>query len=773
MTPLYATPQWVVVLLAPKPDGRTEKYPLNSRTLVPHDAHDPTNWTTYENALEIATRLGPHGTIGFVLTAADPYWCLDIDGALQSDGSWSPLSIELCQALPNTCVEVSQSGRGLHVWGQGPVPPHTMKNVALHIELYTERRFIAIGSQATGSMSEPCPTIAVVAARYFPPRATATAAPDDGPSPGWHGPADDDELIRRAVASRSAASVFGGNRASFADLWLADADALGRAYPPDPNSSEPFDRSSADMALAQHLAFWTGKDAARIETLMRRSALARDKYDRDDYLVDRTIRTACGQQRDVLQDKKLERADIPSAPPTAPGMLPVEGNTFLSAAEQTVLFAGCLYIVDAHRALIPGGHLVKPDQFRAIFGGYTFAMDSRNERTCRNAWEAFTESQVLKAPRADGTCFRPDLPYGALVRDAGRTRANTYWPVEVPRRAGDAGRFLTHLAKLLPNKRDAEIQLYYMAACVQHQGVKFQWATVLQGVEGNGKTLLSRCVAEAIGRRYVHWPKASKLAKQFNGWMVGKTFFAVEDIHTSEHVDVIEELKPMITGGDGLEIEAKGIDQVSAEICGNFMFNSNHKNGLRKTRNDRRFCVLYSAQQSFDDLERDGMGGGYMHDLYLWLKNEGGYSIVAEFLWSLVIPDAMNPAAGCQRAPVTSSTDAAIAQSLGRVEQEIMEAVEQERPGFAGGWISSVAVDLLMEKQGRSGTVAPNQRRAMLQALGYDWHPALAASHGRVNNPIAPDAAKTRLYVRAGHLTTHLQHPADVARAYSAAQGAR
>ena len=65
----------------------------------------------------------------------------------------------------------------------------------------------------------------------------------------------------------------------------------------------------------------------------------------------------------------------------------------------------------------------------------------------------------------------------------------------------------------------------------------------------------------------------------------------------------------MITGGDGLEIEGKGVDQISADVCGNFMFNSNHKDAVRKTQNDRRFCVLFSAQQQAADLTRDGMGG--------------------------------------------------------------------------------------------------------------------------------------------------------------------
>ncbi|RYE81023.1 MAG: hypothetical protein EOO80_02310, partial [Oxalobacteraceae bacterium] len=57
------------------------------------------------------------------------------------------------------------------------------------------------------------------------------------------------------------------------------------------------------------MAFWTGCDVARIARLMRRSALARDKWDdHSTYLVERTISGACGQCSDVYRDPaEIER----------------------------------------------------------------------------------------------------------------------------------------------------------------------------------------------------------------------------------------------------------------------------------------------------------------------------------------------------------------------------------------------------------------------------------------------------------------------------------
>ena len=217
-----------------------------------------------------------------------------------------------------------------------------------------------------------------------------------------------------------------------------------------------------------------------------------------------------------------------------------------------------------------------------------------------------------------------------------------------------------------------------------------------------------------------------------------------------------------------MEIEAKGVDQTTREICGNFIFNSNHKNAIKKTANDRRFAVLFCAQQDAVDLIRDGMGGEYMHDLYEWSK-AGGYAAVTHYLKNYPIPDELNPATKCQRAPTTSSTAEAIAQSLGVAEQQVVEAIEQGEVGFMDGWVSSVALDRLLERIGKGRSVSLNRRREMMRALGYDWHPALLG--GRVNNTVLPDGAKPRLYIRHDHVARTLTVPADVARAYTLAQG--
>jgi hypothetical protein len=764
--------QFIIYRLVQRGEHKSDKLPVSYIDGKVRNAHDPEIWTDAATAEATAAHWGSEYGVGFVFTEHDPFFFLDIDNCLQADNTWSPLALQLCGALAGCAIEVSRSGRGLHLFGTGKPPAHGCTNKALGLEFYHAGRFVALsGLQAQGDAAyDASALLPGLVAKFFPPDAdTSEMGWTSEPVEEWNGSTDDADLIRRAMQSRSTASAFAG-KASFADLWTANAAVLGTNYP-DPNG-RAYDESAADAALAQHLAFWTGKNCERIRSLMLLSALKRDKWEREDYLP-RTIRGAVGRQHEVLQD------DTPAAPgasveppaePAADGFVrptAKAGWQGLQPIEQIEHFKGCIYIRESHRALIRGGTLLKSEQFKVHFGGHTFILDEANEKQTRDAWEGFTQNHCFVCPKVDGMCFRPDLAAGAIVERNGLSFVNTYMPIEVARLQGDASPFLKHLAIVLPDERDRTILLSYMAACVQHQGIKFQWAPLLQGVEGNGKTLFTRCVAEAVGKRYVHWPKASKLAKEFNAWMVGKVFYAVEDIYVPDsRREVIEELKPMITGGDGLEIEAKGIDQVSTDICGNFMFNSNHKDAIKKTANDRRFAVFFSAQQSVEDLSRDGLVGDYFPNLYQWLKADG-YAIVSEYLHTFAIPAEYNPAGDCQRAPITSTSAQAIEASTGGVEQEIAECIAQGFQGFNGGFISSIWLDRMLQQMQLARKISYTKRKDMLEVMGYILHPAL--HDGRAHSSVLPEGGHPKLFVKKDSLLLQITDPDAVGKAYEKA----
>lgn len=113
------------------------------------DAQNPATWLSYEVAQAYADSLGSRYGVGIVLHEGCGLLCVDIDGCIEPAGM-SPLAVQLIRDArrhcPDVYVEISMSGRGIHIIGpySGAPSPHSTKNQEHHIELYTSKRYIAL-----------------------------------------------------------------------------------------------------------------------------------------------------------------------------------------------------------------------------------------------------------------------------------------------------------------------------------------------------------------------------------------------------------------------------------------------------------------------------------------------------------------------------------------------------------------------------------------------------------------------------------------------------
>lgn len=770
---------------------KSRKVPVHPEKLYNIDPNDSANWLTAEVATAWAKFLGEPYGIGVVLWKGCGLACVDIDHALQADGSWSPLAQELCGRFHGSYQEVSPGGSGIHILFsyRNEVPPHKKKNVALHVEFYDELRFIGIsGTNARGDvLFDATELLPKLIADYFPPGAEMNA---DGwttePHASWDGPDDDDELIRRMCASKSAGAIF-GQRASVADLWTNNIDRLAVAFPPSGEGKE-YDGSSADQALANHLAFWTGGNCERMYALMLRSGLARPKWERTDYIRG-TVAKAAAWQQTYYRQRDTDRPEIApvidtaapvelvttpvgitlpanEAPKPAPP-LTAFGNV-ITAPGQRELFAGCVYVEDCERMVMPNGNVLKKTQFdnNAAYSGRTYVMSRDGTSPEGSAWECFVQSKLVEFPKVRGLYFDPRNAGGHIDEREGERWVNTWRELNIPAVEGDVSLFTEHLRKILPREDDALILLSFFAACVQYRGVKAAWAPFIQGVPGNGKSFFSTMMRYCLGRRYVRTIRAAQIDGQFNGAFYGTLLAYIEDVKIADGKESMwEALKPLITE-TSLEIEYKGVDAIDRDVCHNMILNSNHKDGLRKTADDRRICPLFTAQQTLEDLQRDGMDEPYFIRLFSWLYG-GGQANILHYLQRFEIPDRYNFAKDARRAPRTTATDEAVAAGMGSAEQEIIEAVQTERPGFKGGWISANALNVLLHESGKAKFIARNKRREMLAALGYVIHPRLP--DGRMSKPLT-DGTRPALYIKRGHSAYAVTDLAIVGLLYENAQ---
>jgi len=800
LAPLAAWRQFILVRIAPKPGqpGKTQKYsswPHDMPTVADggngsytvykgdkFDAHNPTGWLDWHTAATIAASMPIAGDtiawgVGFVLTAADPFWCLDQDNCLTLQGTWSQQALTMLAKLPGA-VEVSQSGTGLHTWGwyTGAAPAHGKRNGALGMELYTEKRFIALSGTATGVMGDATAALHAVAAEYFPQLDEL----DEGGALNWstepvaeYVHLDDDALIERACARirhSDAEHTFSGAPplAQFKDLWNRDVAKLALSFPPDGPGKE-FGYSEADFGLAKELAYWTGKNCERIERLMRLTKHVRDKWDErrpGGTLLMQTIRRAVAACEQV-HTKQAAELPVGAEAGTVPEATPVTYNTYIAREDLASLFKGCVYIQDMNQILLPNGDMVDQARFNAKFGGYTFGMATACTKSVKSAYDAFLHNQVIRFPRAEGTEFNPRLPFQQVVERAGRHWVNVYQPPVVDRRPGDVAPFMDLMRRILPHGDDAVILLSYMAAVCQYPGVKFRWAPFIQGTRGNGKSTIVECLKHALGHRYVFTLKAGMIENGFNSWLENNLLYVADDIYTTrDRTDMMEALKSLITGRDHA-ITLKGIDSVLKRICGNFIFMDNHKDAMKRQEDSRDLCTLYCAQQSPADRKRDGLTKQYFKELYDWLE-KGGYAHVAEMLHTMEIDERFNPAGECQEAPQTSAAEQAVMDGRTGIEHEVAELIELEEPGFCGGFVSYHMLKKKFEDSKRS--IGPLKATEMLQRLGYEKHAYLPG--GRLPSHVMPDNTRPVIYVKRDTWLAELCDPELVGQFYAAAQAA-
>jgi hypothetical protein len=266
--------------------GRADKAPVNPMTGRLAMADVPTTWATFDEAVRYRDANGKNGirTIGFEVSET-PFTGIDLDHCRNADsGEIEPWALEIIETV-DTYTEISPSGTGIRMFVTCNLPPTNRKSK--NIEIANNGKYFSV----TGNHIEGTAThvgcrpeeIRSIFEKYFKPKPELLR---EKPTVGLS--MSDEHLLKKAFGAE--------NGAKLRLLWEGNTNAY-------PSSSE------ADQALCNMLAFWTGNDASRIDSLFRQSGLMREKWDRDDYRA-RTIAKAI----DATPETYRERINEPAIP---------------------------------------------------------------------------------------------------------------------------------------------------------------------------------------------------------------------------------------------------------------------------------------------------------------------------------------------------------------------------------------------------------------------------------------------------------------------------
>lgn len=238
--------------------GRTTKRPYNPITDTFSKSNDKSTWVSFEDAVSLSPN---YDGVGFFFE--EPYVGVDLDNigseieAYQDNPDVDNIVSEFIEGL-STYAEISPSGNGLHLITKAKLPSGGRRRG--NVEMYHSGRYFTVTGKHIGGYrhvnDEDIGQLEFLHKKYIQ-RPVNTEITNTSTGTGNNLPTD--EIVKIAKQSKH------GLR--FATLYEGDWSQFYSS------------QSEADMAFASDLAFWTARDAKKMDAIFRKSNLFRDKWD--------------------------------------------------------------------------------------------------------------------------------------------------------------------------------------------------------------------------------------------------------------------------------------------------------------------------------------------------------------------------------------------------------------------------------------------------------------------------------------------------------------
>ncbi len=244
---------------------KNTKIPINPYDGSPGKSNDPNTWSDFDTAMRALNDVERADGLAFYF--ANGYVGLDIDHIDSNLEDWragdndpNNLVNKFQDLTDNTYMEVSQSGTGIHAIFKGKIPGKRRRKG--NYEMYQTGRFFAL----TGNNIIPNPTIKSMSDDEMKTLYEFLFGKDNVVQ--LHSESDNITPVDLSVAEiikRAENSAKTGTR--FTMFMKGGWEQFYSSH------------SEADMAFANDLAFWTGRDFHKMDTIFRNSSLMREKFD--------------------------------------------------------------------------------------------------------------------------------------------------------------------------------------------------------------------------------------------------------------------------------------------------------------------------------------------------------------------------------------------------------------------------------------------------------------------------------------------------------------
>ena len=249
--------------------------------------------------------------------------------------------------------------------------------------------------------------------------------------------------------------------------------------------------------------------------------------------------------------------------------------------------------------------------------------------------------------------------------------------------------FLTHISNVLVCEREQRILIDWLAYVVQNAGKRINWAILLQGAQGTGKSYFAKLLEWVLGTNAKSLDP-SALGERFTGWAHGSVVNIVEEIRIKgdDKWRIMDRLKPFITNSM-IQIEEKGRDHRTVPNFTNYLLLTNYKDALPITNDDRRFCVMYgriqNEQELFDYFGGRDAASDYFETLFSESEKHAG--ALKTYLLNHKISEDFKPQG---RAPDTESRQQMIQATISPEQCSVEDLINKHDCAVINGLILDV-----------------------------------------------------------------------------------
>ncbi|MDP1817445.1 MAG: DUF5906 domain-containing protein [Leadbetterella sp.] len=602
---LRSYPHWVCYKPIDKGEPKLAKMPYDPKTGRPAKANDPKTWGTFEQACKVAKN-GKYDGIGFEFFDDDPFTGVDLDHCVQN-GVILPWAQAIINRL-NSYSELSPSETGVHIYLEAIKPKGRCRKG--DIEIYVSGRFLTI----TGNRLDNTPLtiekrqeeLDKIHAEVFGNHSSKPTSKANQ-EPATTLSLSDGELINKAMSAR--------NGAKFKALWNGDKSGYGN------------DDSAADIALCEMLAFWTGKDHNRVDSLFRQSGLYQDpervkKWNErrgEQTYGDLTISNAIKGCVNVYQGKKGK--PLPKDQTRKSG----KENTTPNPADEKLIDE----LNKKHAVLWLGG------KCSVLNETYNYELNRpdisfSNPIDIKNFYANILTSDGVKLgkkwfehPRRrqyDGIVFAP------LQNPPGHY--NLWRGFAVEPKEGDYSLILDHARKNIArgNEKHYNYLIAWAADLVQNPCKRPGTSIVLRGKQGTGKGIWCSGLGSLFGpSHFIQVHHSRHLTGNFNSHLKGALLVFADESFWAGDKSAEGVLKAMITE-EYMNIEPKGKDAFKIKNHIRLMIASNNNWVVPAGLEERRFFILDMGEDHIQDRKYfgkilDQMNNGGQEALLYYLQH--------------------------------------------------------------------------------------------------------------------------------------------------------